>query len=174
MRKLNKREMVLLSIFIIFILVALIVNSWLPSYLDNRNKLVLEREQLQSQWEEISQYINREAEIRNSISQLNEENDKFRQMVPDGNSSHKYWETILKRAKESSVEVIAIQEGEKVAEEKTMNTTVSIQGSFEGTMDFIENMNSLPYLYALKEGRLTEVEGGKFLTTLSLDFYFLE
>lgn len=174
MRKLNKREMVLLSIFIIFILVALIVNSWLPSYLDNRNKLVLEREQLQSQWEEISQYINREAEIRNSISQLNEENDKFRQMVPDGNSSHKYWETILKRAKESSVEVIAIQEGEKVAEEKTMNTTISIQGSFEGTMDFIDNMNSLPYLYALKEGRLTEVEGGKFLTTLSLDFYFLE
>lgn len=174
MRKLSKRELVLLSIFIIFILVALIVNSWLPSYLDNRNKLVLEREQLQSQWEEISQYINKEAEIRNSISRLDEENKKFRQMVPDGNSSHKYWETILKRAKESSVEVIAIQEGEKVAEEKTMNTTISIQGSFEGTMDFIDNMNSLPYLYAVKEGRLTEIEGENFLTTLSLDFYFLE
>lgn len=174
MRKLNKREMVLLSIFIIFILVAMIVNSWLPSYLDNRDKLVLEREQLQSQWEEISQYINKEAEIQNSISLLDQENNKFRQMVPDGNSSHKYWETILKRAKESNVEVIAVQEGEKVGEEKTMNTSVSIQGSYDATMNFINNLNSLPYLYAVKEGRLTEVEGEKFLTTLSLDFYFIE
>ncbi len=174
MRKLNKRETVLLTIFIIFVLIALIVNSWLPSYLDNRNKLVIEREQLQSQWEEISKYINKETEIRNSISRLSEENNKFREMIPDGNSSHKYWDTILKRAKESNVEVIVMQEGEKVSEENTMNTSLSIQGSFEATMDFIERMNSLPYLYAVKDGRLTEVEGGEFITTLSLDFYFIE
>lgn len=172
MRKLNKREMVLLSIFIGLLLITLFVNSWLTPYLNKRDELLLERENLQMQWEKISIYKDKETEIQKSIVRLEEEAKQMKEMVPNQHSSHKYWDSILQKAKASNVEVLTIQEGEIGSEAKTMTASLSIQGTFDATLKFIDNLKAMPYLYAVKEGSLTEVDGGDFITSLSLDFYF--
>lgn len=173
-RKLNKRELILLFIFIGLLLFALLKNAWLTPYFANREELLLEREKLQQQWEEIEIYKGKEAVIRNSLSRLEQERNEFRQIILAQQSSHKYWESILQQANDADVEILTMQEGEFETENRAMTTAVNVQGNFAAILKFIDSVKKIPYVLAVKEGSITEVEGGVFTASLSMDFYFSE
>lgn len=173
-RKLNKRELVLLSIFIGLLLFALLKSAWLTPYLNKREELLLEREKLEKQWEEIKIYKGKEAVIRKSLSRLEQERNEFNQTILVQQSAHKYWESILKHANYADVEILTMQEGDFEADTQAMTATVNVQGNFAAILKFIDSMKKIPYVLAVKEGSITEVEGGVFTASLSIDFYFNE
>lgn len=170
LRKLTKREIVLLSIFSVILFVTLFVNGWLSPYLNKRDKLMAERELLRGQWEEIQRYQGQEQELRQSIIKLEHDISVNNAKIPTMNTSHLYWEGVLQKAKGANVKVVLLQEGEWHQDGKVMTSSLSVTGSQEAIIQFLKNIKGLPYFYAINEGSLTKMDNEEYMALLSLNF----
>lgn len=162
MRKLSKRERILMILFF-YILIVVIGIQWIvyPS-LDKIKFLNNERSDLQLQWDEIKSYSETKEYLSSQIVELTKKTEELDKQLPSVQSSHLYWESINKSAKQSGVKIVQIQED--IPDNKTAKRLVhlSFTGGFSQTLAFIKALNTMPYINAISEGAF---QRGEQLTT---------
>lgn len=172
MRKLNKREKIMLGVFLIFLVAALGTEYLLFPSLDKITMLKSERAELQQQWAEINFYVGSEEDIKGRIEKLTKETKAITEQLPSAESTHLYWEYINDSAKQSGVTVNQIQEDDMDKETNHHPISVVITGTFSEVTGFLEKLDSMPYLHATSEVSFQSSEQGVTATlTLFISDY---
>lgn len=166
-RKLSKREQILLILFFSILIVVIGIEFLVTPSLDKITVLKSERADLQLQWDEIQSYKGTEDIMNSQIKELKLKTIELSQQLPPVYSSHLYWEFLNNNAERAGVNIVQIQEDEP--DNKTNNRLIhlSFTGDFSETVTFIESINSMPYIHAISEGAFQS--GDKLIiTTLSI------
>lgn len=156
MKKLNKRERILLSVFLAVLLISFGVQFVLFPSLDKIKELINERAELQMKWNTIESLEGTEESLKMQTDKLKTENQEIGQQLPAAQASHLYWEFINKSVEQTGVELVQLQEEEPNYEENSRLIHLQLTGSVSQILSFIETMENMPYINAITEASIQE------------------
>jgi len=169
MRRLNKRERILIISFFIVFLFYVVSNYFIQPVMQNIEMLETELAQLKAEWDEMKTWVGQETKLKDKISTLENEVNQEMEKVAPVNQSALYWNVFNKIAGETGSMIIRMDEGKDIpAAGKIRVFTLGISGSESNVQAFINRMNSMNYVTAVQKGTFDYQDNSSVMGTMEL------
>ncbi|MBO8171968.1 MAG: hypothetical protein H0Z33_08760 [Bacillaceae bacterium] len=173
MRRLTRRESVLITVLFILAAVYIITQYWYYPLLSEIKRLKAEKHQLLGKWETIQPSLGQEENIKQANHGLEHDINKLQDRLIPENASYLFWKEVRKLAEQSDANLTFVQEGNDERNSQSgspvfKHVQLQVNGTFASIEGFMNTLKRMPWVYAVTEGKWSRQGEGEIIATFSL------
>ncbi len=166
MRKLSRRESILIILLIILSAVYLVSQYWYLPLLSEIKHLEIKREDLAQQWNRMQQSLSQKETLQQRNTLLDREIRELQEQMIPAHASFVLWEEIRELAEQSEVELTLLQEGSSANQQFAVQ--FQVRGENGAVLTFINNMRNFPHVSVVTEGKMDFMSEDEVIASFSV------